>query len=112
MNNELFHLSETLRDSIKNDPIFIELDKVEKELNENEEIMRKSYKKDVICSKYSDLLKVFDEDSAEIKKVRKELVEAKDELYETPLVKRYLQLYAQAREILDKVNDILLENIK
>lgn len=112
MNQTLFDLSTKLSESIKNDPLFIELESLEKQLNDNEEVIQKSYKKDVICAKYSDLLKIYAEDSDEISNVRKELSQAKEELYSIPIVKRYLEVYSEIKKILFEVNSILLDDYK
>lgn len=112
MDIELFNLASKLSISIKNNPDFLELEKLESEINQNEEIMKKAYKKDQICSKYSDLLKVYAEDSEEIVNIRRELLKAKELLYSEPLVKRYLEAYAKVRDLLKEVNTILLEDFK
>lgn len=110
MEERILSLCKTLNAALKNDNNFLLLNKLENELNNNDEIMKLSYKKDIACSKYSDLLKIYKEDNEEVLKAQKELNNAKKELDSHPIVKEYLKAYAEVKKILFEVNKILFSD--
>lgn len=107
MENDIYLQAEKLKDSLKADSRVIHLEKLEKKMNENEEVMLLAYKKDVAASEYSDTLNHFSDDSEEVKKARQKLHEAKTDLDMHPLVKEYLAAYKEVRELYDEINEVL-----
>ena len=107
MTKDIYQKAEELKDRLISDPRIISLNNIEKEMNENEEVMALAYKKDMAAVKYSDLLNYFSEDSEEAKKAMKELHEAKLNLDNHPLVKKYLAAYKEVRELYEQINSVL-----
>ena len=110
MEQDIYLQAEQLKESLSNDPRVIHLLELEKEMNENEEVMALAYKKDMAAVKYSDTLNHFSEDSEEAKKALQELHEAKLALDSHPLVRKYLESYKEVRELYDDINNILFSN--
>lgn len=108
---DIYTLSIELSDLLKNDERILLLNKLEKEMNENEEVMLLAYQKDVAVSHYSDALNHFAKDSEEIKKAQKELHNKKEQLDNHPLVREYLKAYSQVRDLYFALNDILFSNL-
>lgn len=107
MEEKVYLLCKKINESLKNDYAFKQLNEVEKEINNNDEVIKLAYKKDVYCSEYSDLLKIYKDDSKEVKESLKRLNEAKAALDNHPLVKKYLKLYSEAKQIMYEMNSIL-----
>ena len=107
---DIYSLSYELKELLANDERVILLDKLEKEMNDNEEVMALAYKKDVAATKYSDVLSHFSDDSEEAKKALKELSIAKEALNNHPLVKQYLKAYADVRDLYLQINEVLFSN--
>ena len=98
-----------LHDEIMKDPRYLHLLKVEKEMEEDEEVCALSYRKDMANDKYNDMLKLFPLESNEVKKAQKELYEAKKALDSHPKVVAYLKAYQVVRELFDQINQIIFE---
>ena len=107
MEEIILSLCKKLNTAIKNDVNFKQLDILEKEMNNNEEVIKLSYKKDVACAHYSDLLKIYKENDPEVSLALKELNSAKKDLDTHPLVSKYLKTYSEVRKILFEMNNIL-----
>ena len=73
MANDIYNLAGELKEMLDNDERIIRLNALEKELNNNEEVMALSYQKDVAVSAYSDALNYYAKDSEEMKKYQKYL---------------------------------------
>ena len=110
MEKEIYQKAMSLKEMIDNDERIINLSRIEKEMENNEEVMALSYKKDLTSTKYSDILNYYSEDSEEAKKALKELHEAKLNLDNHPLVKEYLKAYKEVRELYQSINEILFSN--
>ena len=110
MEKEIYQKAMSLKEMIDNDERIINLSRIEKEMENNEEVMALSYKKDLASTKYSDILNYYSEDSEEAKKALKELHEAKLNLDNHPLVKEYLKAYKEVRELYQSINEILFSN--
>ena len=98
-----------LHDVITNDERYINLLKLEKEMEEDDEVCTLSYKKDLASDEYNEMLKLFKDDRDEVKRALKKLHEAKKELESHPKVVAYLKSYAEFRNILNEINEILFE---
>lgn len=110
MEEKLYQLASELKDLLNNDERLILLDKIEKEMEENEEVELLSYQKDVICSEYSSLLNIYSSEDEHIKDVIMRLSQAKTKLQNHPLVKDYLQNYKVVKDLYEKINSILFSS--
>ena len=108
---DIYSLSYELKEMLANDERVILLDKLEKEMNENEEVMALAYQKDVAVTNYNDALNHFSSDSEEVKKAQHELHLKKEALDNHPLVRQYLNAYSQVRDLYFELNDILFSNL-
>lgn len=112
MDSIIYSLAKKLNKAITNNADYIKLNELDKMLNENEEVMRLSYLKDVACVKYSDLLKIYDDNNPKVKEALKELNIAKKNLDLHPLVKEYLLYYSKVKQTYFEMNKILFEDYK
>ena len=76
-------------------------------MNESEEVMALSYRKDCALDYYNQTLKYFSDDSVAATKARQDLAKAKKELDSHPLVRDYLQKYQQVRLLFEQINQSL-----
>ena len=101
-----------LKELLDKDERFVRLNKIEKEMEQNEEVMALSYNKDLKETYLSDALKHFPSGSKEVKHAHVELFRASEKLDSHPLVKEYLKSYKEVEEVLNKVNEILFGGLK
>ena len=111
MVSNIYLLAGELKDLLDNDERIIRLNKLENELNNNEEVMALSYQKDLAVFAYSDALNHFANDSEEIKKYQHELFLKKEALDNHPLVKEYLKAYSEVRDLYFQINEILFNDL-
>ena len=110
MAEDIYLKANKLKENLDNDPRVALLNKLEKEMNNNEEVMALAYKKDMACLNYSDALQHYSEESEEVKNALKELHEAKKNLDSHPVVKEYLKAYAEVRDLYNSINEILFSD--
>lgn len=111
MVSNIYLLAGELKDLLDNDERLIRLNKLENELNNNEEVMALSYQKDLAVSSYSDALNHYANNSEEIKKYQHELFLKKEALDNHPLVKEYLKAYSEVRDLYFQINEILFNDL-
>ena len=111
MVSNIYLLAGELKDLLDNDERIIRLNKLENELNNNEEVMALSYQKDLAVSSYSDALNHYANNSEEIKKYQHELFLKKEALHNHPLVKEYLKAYSEVRDLYFQINEILFNDL-
>ena len=111
MVSNIYLLAGELKDLLDNDERIIRLNKLENELNNNEEVMALSYQKDIAVSSYSDALNHFANNSEEMKKYQHDLFLKKEALDNHPLVKEYLKAYSEVRDLYFQVNEILFNDL-
>ena len=111
MVSNIYLLAGELKDLLDNDERIIRLNKLEKEMNSNEEVMSLSYQKDLAVSSYSDALNHYANDSEEIKKYQHELFLKKEALDNHPLVREYLKAFAEVRDLYFQINEILFNDL-
>ena len=111
MVSNIYLLAGELKDLLDNDERLIRLNKLENELNNNEEVMALSYQKNLAVSAYSDALNHFANNSEEIKKYQHELFLKKEALDNHPLVKEYLKAYSEVRDLYFQINEILFNDL-
>ena len=108
---DIYSLSYELKDLLSQDERVVLLDKLEKEMNANEEVMALAYQKDLAINNLSDAINHFGENSEEAKKAQHELFLKKEALDNHPLVREYLKAYQEVRELYFNLNDILFSNL-
>ena len=105
MNQKLLEKASELKKEIDSLPEVIELERLNKLLNENEEVMKLCYRKDVCATKYEDAIRIFGQNSDEAIEAQKALHKAKLELDLNKDVKAYNEQYKKVRKIYDKINE-------
>lgn len=105
MNQSLLEIASKLKEEIDSLPEIQELERLNKLLNDDEDVMRLCYKKDMCVTKYEDALRHFGDNSDETLRAQKALHQAKLELDENPLVKQYNEQYKKVRKIYDRINE-------
>ena len=105
MNQILLEKALNLKQEIESSPEVVELERLNKLLNEDEEVMKLCYKKDVAATKFEDAIRYFGENSDEALDAQKELHQAKLAMDNNELVKAYNEQYKKVRKIYDKINE-------
>ena len=108
---DIYSLSYELKELMSQDERVILLNKLEKEMNDNEEVMVLAYQKDLAISNLNDAINHFGENSKEAKEAQHELFLKKEALDNHPLVRDYLKAYQEVRELYFNLNDILFSNL-
>ena len=108
---DIYSLSYELKDLLSQDERVVLLERIEKEMNTNEEVMALAYQKDLAINNLSDAINHFGENSEEAKNAQHELFLKKEALDNHPLVRQYLKAYQEVRELYFNLNDILFSNL-
>ena len=104
MDQILLEKASKLKEELDSLPEVKELDRLNRLLNNNEDVMRLAYKKDMAATKYEDAVRYFGQNSDEAIEAQKCLHLAKLELDKNELVIAYNKQYKIVREIYDKIN--------
>ena len=104
MNEQILNKCQLLKEAIEKDPRILLLNQLEKEIENNEEVMVLSYKKDVALANYEDAIKYFKDDQDKIQKAQKLLADAKYNLDIHPLVKQYNKAYLEVKLMYEEIN--------
>ena len=107
---DVYQLAYQLKDQLQNDELIKKLEELDREMSNNEEVMALAYQKDLAIDNYSSLLKIYPENSDEIKRAREKLQEAKIKLNEHPIAKEYLKVYSQVRDLYMQINEIVFSD--
>jgi len=110
MNNSLYEEVYKLRDQMKSDPRFLALKEMDEKLNNNEEVMKLAYQKEMAIVDYEDALNHYGKNSEELKKAQQNLAKCKLNLDNHPLVKEYYLALQKVREMDRKVNEKLFDD--
>ena len=110
MRKELYQELYGLKKKLEKNEYFLELKRLDEELNNNEEVMKLAYKKEMAILDYEDALNHFGKNSEEARKNQQILAKCKFELDSHPLVKEYYQALKKVREIDSKINLELFED--
>ena len=105
MNQNLLEKASKIKQEIKSLPEVQELKRLDKLLNDNEEVMKLCYRKDVAATKFEDAVRYFGKESDEAAEAQRALYQAKLELDQNELVKAYNEQYKKVRKIYDKINE-------
>ena len=111
MAKDIYNLAYELRDLLADDERVKRLNALETKMNNDKEVITLAYQKDVAISNYSDALNHFAEDSSEVKKAQKELYEKKLALDTHPLVREYLDVYKEVRDLYIEMNALLFDGL-
>ena len=111
MDEQVYFCLNNLKNALENDERIVKLNQIEKEMNENEEVMALAYQKDLASNEYSDLLKIYDEKDDHLNPARERLIAAKERLESHPVVKEYLKAYKEVKLLLFEVNKIIFSDI-
>ena len=87
MDEQVYFCLNNLKNALENDERIVKLNQIEKEMNENEEVMLLAYQKDLASDEYSDLLKIYDEKDERLNPSREKLIKAKERLESHQVVK-------------------------
>lgn len=98
------------KDMIAHDERIILLNQYEKEMMDDDEVMKLTYNKDECNRQYEDVLRFHDEMDECVKEKRNKLITSKDKLYSHPLVKRYLKQYNEVNNLYIQINEIIFAN--
>ncbi len=104
MDQILLDKASKLKEELDSLPEVKELERLNKLLNENEDVMRLAYRKDIAATKYEDAVRYFGQNSDEAIEAQKCLHLAKLELDKNELVILYNKQYKKVREIYDRIN--------
>lgn len=104
MTESLLKKLESLKNALLNDERVILLNKIEEEMNNNEEVMKLAYQKDVALTEFEDALKHFGESSKEVKDAQNRLYKSKLALDSHSLVKQYRLQYKEVQKIYISIN--------
>ena len=110
MNNSLYEEVYKLRDQMKSNPRFLALKEMDEKLNNDEEVMKLAYQKEMAIVEYEDALNHYGKNSAELKKAQQNLAKCKLNLDNHPLVKEYYLALQKVREMDRKVNEKLFDD--
>lgn len=99
-----------LKEELSKDERIINLNRLENELNNNEEVMALAYAKDIKADNYAEMVRLFKDDSPEANAARKELAEVKEKLDNHPLVKEYLKAFKEVRELYNSINEVMFSS--
>ena len=105
MNQNLLEKASKIKQEIESLPEVIELKRLDKVLNENEEVMKLCYKKDVAATKFEDAVRYFGKQSKEANDAQKVLYQAMLALDTNEHVRAYNEQYKKVRKIYDKINE-------
>ena len=112
MDEKVYFLAKEINDELnKNEKVQL-LNKLDKKLNESYDVYLLSEKKDKALEKYASIKDALGEDHIDTINARKELQAAKEELNNHPLVKEYLKVYSEIRDLYLQINNILLDDYK
>lgn len=111
MDEKIINLAFALKDEISKDPLILKLNNIEKDMENNEEVIALAYQKDIVETNYSDILKIYNESSNEAQSCYKKLLEKKNNLENHPIVKEYYRLFREVRAFYQDLNDLLFKDI-
>lgn len=99
MDEHLIELINELNNELLHHPLIISVKEAEKEMEDNEEFIKKVVRFQNVTTNYNDAIKL----KLPLDELQKELYEAKFELDTLDVVKNYRKKYKEAQEYLDKI---------
>ena len=110
MDSIIFEKAIKLKEEIDNHPLILQLNKIEKTMEENKEVVALYFAKEKAISDYNFALSHFKEDSIEVKNAQKQLYEAKLKLDSHPLIQEYYSCYKKVKQLYNHINNILFKD--
>lgn len=104
MDSKILEKTYKLKESILQSKEYKKMIRLSSLMDENDEVIKLAYTLDILGTKYSDILKIYNKDSLEAQKVQKELYEAKKQIDNHPLVREYNKAYLKVKEMYDYIN--------
>lgn len=101
-------LNELIHDSIE----YKEYIEMENKINNNEELMRLAYKKDLIIMEYEDAINHYDRNSKEVLSINIKLKEVMDNINKIEDVKIYYEKLNNLNKLYDEIDNKLFNFIK
>lgn len=111
MNQDIYTLAYELGEMLANDEHVVKLNSLEEKMSNDKQVISLAYQKDLACSKYSDALSHFGEDSKEVKDAQKDLHQKKLALDSNEIVREYLKAYSDVRDLYNEINHILFSGL-
>lgn len=108
MDDKVYNLLNSLNEELRKNPKVIELEKLDKALNDSFEVYTLSNKKDLALEQYINNKDLYGENDPLTIKALEELRKAKEELNTFPLVVSYLKVYSEVRDLYNNINDIII----
>lgn len=106
-----FELAYQLKEEMNKDPRFIALNEAENKMENDPEVIKLTYQKDMKENAYNDALRHYSHDSEEVKKAQHDLYIAKRDLESHPLVRDYLVKYQVVRLVIEEINKTLFSDL-
>jgi len=107
MDNHLIELINELNKELVQHPLVVAVKEAEKEMEENEEFIRRVVRFQNATTNYNDAIKL----KLPLDELQKELYESKFELDTLDVVKNYRKKYKEAQEYLDKISKQIFANV-
>ena len=112
MNSKIYELSKKLNLSLLNDQRVKNLAMLEEELDNSYEVYVLSQKKDEALNNYLNIKEIYLNDNEQTKDALAKLVKAKEDLSHQTLVKKYLSIYNEVRDLYMEIDQILFSDFK
>lgn len=112
VNEALLEKTMKLNRAIAEDKRVVLLNRCEHDMENDADVMRLTYLKDVAETTYNDAIRHYGNEAIETKKAQKDLFIAKSELDKHPLVKAYLVAYQAVRRLYNEINEQLFMPFK
>ena len=112
MDEKVYFLASELNDELRKDPRVIQLEELDKQLNDSFEVYNLSKQKDIALEEYVSNKDLYGEKHEITLNSLKKLQDAKVKLNTHPLVERYLKVYSEVRDLYLQINNILLDDFK
>ena len=112
MDEKIYSLAKELNELLNKDERVLRLNQLEKELDDSYEVYNLSLAKDRAIEEYSRIKELYGEDSQESKSTILLAKQAKEDLNSHPLVKEYLTVYSEVRNLYLSIDQILFSDLR
>ena len=112
MDEHIYSLASELQQSLVNSELLLRFSKLEKDLNDSYEVYLLSNEKDKCLDNYTRLKDSLGESHKDTVNALKALQQAKEKLNNFPLVKEYLSVYSQVRDLYLEIDNILFASFR
>ena len=112
MDESTYLKAKQINDELNKNENVLLLNELDKKMNDSFEVYSLSKKKDEMLEKYLSNKELYGEDNEITKESLRQLVAAKEELNNHPLVKQYLEVYSKVRDLYLEINEIILGDFR